>query len=240
VDGKPLIEPTDLAAKLHASDCVVVDCRFELLAPHKGFRKYLDGHIPGARYAHLDKDLASPPRPESGRHPLPDPADFAACLGSFGIGEATHVVAYDDVGGAIAARLWWMLRWLGHREATVLDGGIAAWRRANLPLETLLPTWSGTRYPATPPRAQWVVETTELEQRLAAGALLLDARAKDRFRGEREPIDPVAGHIPGAVNLPTATAWTPSSGFCRATTFDACSPRAAPGAARRLRCADRA
>ena len=202
MNPKPLIDAAGLARMVKARACVVVDCRFELLAPAKGYEKYLAGHIPGARYAHLDNDLAGAPTPASGRHPLPDAADFAACVGRLGIGADDYVVAYDDAGGAVAARLWWLLRWIGHGEAAVLDGGIAAWLKAGLGVETKVPTWPTKPYRARPPGADWVVATAAIEAKLAAGAVLLDARTRERYVGAREPIDPVAGHVPGAVNLP--------------------------------------
>jgi thiosulfate/3-mercaptopyruvate sulfurtransferase len=210
---QPLIDATDLAAGIERAECVVVDCRFELQAPHKGFASYLAGHIPGARYAHLDKDLAAPVTPSSGRHPLPSVNDFAASLGAWGITAQTRVVAYDDAGGAIAARLWWMLRWLGHRDCAVLDGGIAAWRAAGLPFETLIPRWREAVYAPRHVRLDWVVPATEIENALARGACLLDARAAPRFRGDSEPIDPVAGHIPGARNLPFSDCLTAGGRF---------------------------
>ena len=206
MNPKPLITSTDLARRIESRDCVVVDCRFELLAPSRGYEKYLAGHIPGARYAHLDNDLSGARTPSSGRHPLPDVDDFAACLGRLGMDAADYVVAYDDASGAVAARLWWLLRWIGHADTAVLDGGIAAWVDAGHALETEPPAWARKTYRAPAPRAEWVVETADLEAEIAAGAVLLDARASDRYRGVREPIDPVAGHVPGAVNLPYSEA----------------------------------
>jgi thiosulfate/3-mercaptopyruvate sulfurtransferase len=206
VNPKPLIAVADLARMLDSRDCVVVDCRFELLAPAKGYEKYLAGHIPGARYAHLDNDLSGARAPSSGRHPLPDPDDFAACLGRLGIDADNYVVAYDDGGGAVAARLWWLLRWIGHTETAVLDGGIAAWRKNGGSLETGNPPWPKRIYRARAPREDWVVDTAQIEAELAAGAVLLDARARERYQGVREPIDAVAGHVPGAVNLPHSEA----------------------------------
>jgi thiosulfate/3-mercaptopyruvate sulfurtransferase len=202
MNPKPLITADDLARNLDSRDCVVVDCRFDLVAPAKGYENYLAGHIPGARYAHLDDDLSGARTPASGRHPLPDPDDFAACMGRLGIDADNYVVAYDDAGGAVAARLWWLLRWLGHTETAVLDGGIASWLKSGGGLETGNPPWPERVYRARAPREAWVVDTAALEAELAAGAVLLDARARERYEGRREPIDPIAGHIPGAVNLP--------------------------------------
>lgn len=191
----------------------MVDCRFDLMAPHAGFHGYLGGHIPGARYAHLDRDLARRPRPGEGRHPLPAPERFAAWLGCWGIGPGTAVVAYDESAGAIAARLWWMLRWLGHTDCRMLDGGLAAWRGGAYPVEEGLPDWSPCPYESAAPRAEWVVTTAELEAGIESGDVVVDARAAARFRGELEPIDPVAGHVPGAVNLPFASLLTDEGFF---------------------------
>ena len=202
VDPTPLIDAATLRALLARGECISVDCRFELAAPHRGFAAYLDGHIPGARYAHLDKDLAGRVTPASGRHPLPAAEDLAACLGAWGVDAERHVVAYDDAGGAIAARLWWLLRWLGHTNVAVLDGGLAAWRRAGGPLETRIPHWREMHYEPRTVRAEWVVTTEALERDVARGAVLLDARALERYRGTTEPIDPGAGHVPGALSFP--------------------------------------
>ena len=187
----------------------VVDCRFELPQPGKGFSDYVAGHIPGAVYAHLDRDLAAPPARSgegSGRHPLP-PADvFARTLGSWGITPATRVVVYDQGGGAIAARLWWMLRWMGHRSVRLLDGGFAAWQRAGLPLSTEMPAVAPVTY-AGAGDDRMTVSTGEVLEALRSGTplTLVDARDADRFEGKTEPIDPVAGHIPGALNFPFST-----------------------------------
>jgi thiosulfate/3-mercaptopyruvate sulfurtransferase len=202
MNPKPLIAAGELALQIDSRDCVVVDCRFDLMQPAKGYEKYLAGHVPGARYAHLDDDLSGARTPASGRHPLPDAQDFAACLGRLGIDADDYVVAYDDAGGAVAARLWWLLRWLGHTETAVLDGGIASWLKSGGGLETGNPPWPKRTYRARAPRAGWVVDATTLEAELAAGAVLLDARSRERYQGVTEPIDAIAGHIPGAVNLP--------------------------------------
>lgn len=183
-------------------DVVAVDCRFDLGAPHAGFHAYLDGHVPGARYAHLDKDLARRPLAHEGRHPLPNPSDFIVWLECMGIAADTRVVVYDDIGGAIAARLWWMLEWIGHPNCRILDGGLAAWRSSGGELHNGLPAWAARRYDDARPRSDNIVTTAELADHLARGALLVDARAAPRYRGEVEPIDPVAGHVPGARNLP--------------------------------------
>jgi thiosulfate/3-mercaptopyruvate sulfurtransferase len=200
-----LIEPEILHEHLNDADWRVVDCRFELKKPDKGRAEYLAGHIPGAVYAHLDRDLAGPVTPRSGRHPLPAADDFAATLGRWGISGNTTVVAYDQGSGAIAARLWWMLRWLGHRRVLVLDGGFEAWRRAGLPIDAEAPVIEPARFTGRPDE-RMVVTTDELQRSLAAGAdVLVDAREAARFTGRVEPIDAVAGHVPGAVNFPFGT-----------------------------------
>lgn len=200
-----LVAPEALAAQLGAPGWVIADCRFNLARPAAGEEAWRAGHVPGARYVHLDRDLSGPVTPATGRHPLPDPAAFARTLSRWGIGPGTRVVAYDDAGGAIAARLWWLLRWHGHRGAALLDGGFPAWVAAGLPVTSAAPPEPG---PAPAARAAAgcmpVIATDELAARLQAGTapLVIDARAPARFRGDEEPIDPVAGHVPGAVNAP--------------------------------------
>ena len=199
------------AARLHAEGdnpaWRVFDCRFDLADTARGERDYRRGHVPGALYAHLDHDLSSPITPSSGRHPLPDRDRLCDWLGRCGVGSDTQVVAYDDSGGSMAVRLWWLLRWLGHTQVAVLDGGWQAWTAAGLP-EAALPTTApaGCRFVTGEPAA-WLVSTDDIARQLAEGRddiLLVDARTAVRFRGEAEPIDPVAGRIPGAVNLPLA------------------------------------
>jgi thiosulfate/3-mercaptopyruvate sulfurtransferase len=206
-----LIEPAELAASLtHAAgQWAVLDCRFDLARPEWGKAAYAAGHVPSALYAHLDHDLSGPISPATGRHPLPSPDRLAETFGRWGIDASVQVVAYDQGNGAYASRLWWLLRWAGHQNVAVLNGGFAAWQQASLPIET-------TQTPAQPrkftfrPGDEKVVSTAELERAvldgtLASGAaVLVDARAADRFAGQNETIDPVAGHIPGARNHPFA------------------------------------
>jgi thiosulfate/3-mercaptopyruvate sulfurtransferase len=201
--GGPLVSAEALAGALADRGAIVVDCRFNLLDPAAGRAAYERGHIPGARYANLDHDLARhPPRPDEGRHPLPEVGAFVATLGSFGIRPTDTVVAYDEGSGAIAARLWWLLRSVGHEASFVLDGGFAAWQALGLPIEQEEPRWEPQQYEPRDRGAAAVVATNELAGRIAGGALVLDARAAPRYRGEQEPIDPVAGHVPGAHNWP--------------------------------------
>lgn len=199
---RTLVDVPTLAAHIDDLDWVTVDCRFSLADTAAGHRAYAAGHIPGARYADLDRDLSGPVTPVTGRHPLPDPAALARRLGGWGIGAGVQVVAYDDTGGTLAARLWWLLRWLGHEQAAVLDGGLGAWKAAGHALTAAAPDPVARTFTGRP-RAALEVGTLGVEQALDAGDyVLVDARAAPRFRGEEEPLDPVAGHIPGAVNLP--------------------------------------
>lgn len=199
-----LIRPEALAKRLGEPSLAVVDCRYDLADPQCGERLYALGRIPGARFAHLDRDLSDRSRSGHGRHPLPRAERFAAFLASLGIGPDTQVVAYDADLGSYAARLWWMCRAIGLPEPLVLDGGLEAWVRAGLPLERgdALPPQPVSRWAARYTAGSYL-ETDELRALLAEGSvLLLDARARERFRGDIEPIDPVAGHVPGARNRP--------------------------------------
>ena len=197
-----LISARELASVLGQGGLVVVDCRFDLLKPSAGRAAWLKGHIPGAFHADLDRDLAAAPTAESGRHPLPNGPDFAALLGSWGVEPDTHVVAYDDSGGAIAVRLWWLLHWAGHKNVSVLDGGMTAWLAAGGELSDQQPLLAEGHYPIRP-GSKATVPVHELEYELAKGSLtLVDARDEGRFAGQIEPIDTRAGHIPGSLNRP--------------------------------------
>lgn len=185
------------------SNCIIIDCRFSLADNEQGERLYRQGHIPGAFYAHLDHDMSSDITPQSGRHPLPDFADLMHKLGQWGITPETQVVVYDDTSGFFASRLWWLLRTLGHTEVAVLDGGIQAWVTRGLALEQSIPAETPSTFTAAINDGSWV-DTSDIQQGLQAHSLLLiDARARERFDGINEPIDPIAGHIPGSVNLPS-------------------------------------
>jgi thiosulfate/3-mercaptopyruvate sulfurtransferase len=202
-----LIEPAELAAHTDDTDWVVVDCRFELSRPEWGAGAYAKGHIPNAIYAHLDHDLSGPVTPTSGRHPLPAREGFGATAGGWGVDEKTQVVAYDQGNGAHASRLWWLLRWVGHAGVAVLNGGFAAWQQAGLPISQQAGVRQLRRFSVRPALTH-LVSTAELEKLRAAGQLsrgertLVDARSADRFAGQNETIDPVAGHVPGARNHP--------------------------------------
>lgn len=200
-----LLSPAELAPHLENPDWLVVDCRFDLARPQAGAEAYEAGHIAGAVYAHLDRDLSGPLTPTSGRHPLPAPERFAATLSGWGVTADTQVVAYDADTGAYAARLWWMLRWVGHRKIAVLDGGFKAWRSAGLPVSSDIPVRPASNFIARPDRTLWL-DAAQVAERVQQGDWrLLDARAPERFAGEVEPLDSVAGHVPGARNHPFAT-----------------------------------
>jgi len=204
-----LIEPAELSRHLGDADWAIVDCRFDLARPEWGAQAFAASHIPHALYAHLDEDLSAPRTARSGRHPLPQVEVLAATFGRWGIDERVQVIAYDQGSGAFAARLWWLLRWLGHPPVAVLNGGLAAWERAGLPLSTENEPRAPRRFTARPD-GRLLATGTEVAAAVGSGALtcgqqlLIDARSADRFAGENETIDPVAGHIPGARNHPFA------------------------------------
>jgi thiosulfate/3-mercaptopyruvate sulfurtransferase len=200
-----LVSVDTLAAHLDDSRWLIVDCRFDLTQPAAGEAAYRAGHIPGALYAHLDRDLSSPITPATGRHPLPDPERFAATLSSWGVTADTQVIAYDADNGMYASRLWWLLRWVGHRAVAVLDGGFKAWNSAGLPTNTEIPARSRSQFQARPNRELWL-DADQVQQRAQQSDWrLLDARAPERFVGKVEPLDTVAGHVPGARNHPVAS-----------------------------------
>lgn len=195
---RTLVSAGDLAAMLaSAQPPVVVDVRFDLADTASGERRYREGHLPNAHYLHLDRDLSGAKTGSNGRHPLPERAAFARTIGALGIAPTTPVVCYDGEGGVYAARLWWLLRWLGHSDVAVLDGGLQAWQRAGGAMVREPATaLGGAPYPERPSLVLLVdadVVAARPPQRM-----LLDARSGERFRGESEPIDRVAGHIPGA------------------------------------------
>lgn len=190
----PLIQADALRDRL--GEVVICDLRWSLTEPAKGRRTYEDGHIPGAVFVDLDRDLSAPPG-ENGRHPLPPIGDFSKTLGRLGVTPGDHVVAYDDSAGAIAARLWWMLRSIGHDRSQVLDGGYQAWVEAGHPVEHGSNTPTGAPDYPVPDSYGGVTTLEDL-----SGRTVVDARSPERYRGEFEPVDPKAGHIPGAINLP--------------------------------------
>lgn len=195
-----LVSAEVLAAHLNDARWRLFDCRHDLGKPELGAAQYAEGHIPGAVHAHMDRDLAAPPSALNGRHALPSAEAFAAWLGAQGVRPSDQIVAYDGSGGTTASRLWWMLRWLGHEAAAVLDGGLAAWSREGRPVTAERPSFSATTYPSQPQDATHVDAATVLAHLGRDDMIVLDARAAERFRGEVEPIDPVAGRIPGSRN----------------------------------------
>ena len=200
-----LIDAQILSTRIRTGDVLVVDCRFELADPAAGARAYAQGHIPGAVYASLDHDLSDLSKQGLSRHPLPDATAFSASLSRWGWTPDTPVVAYDAANGALAAaRLWWMLRLAGAREAAVLDGGIAAWTQAGFALDAGVVQREPTRVDASFDAAQIVYTDALVEALKDSRNVLIDARAAPRFRGENETMDKVAGHIPGALNRPFA------------------------------------
>lgn len=209
-----LIDAATVLDNVHQPQWRIVDCRFNLADTEAGRRAYQAGHLPGASYAHLDEDLSSPVTATSGRHPLPDEQAFLQTLGRWGISTDTQVVVYDDAGGATAARLWWLLKRVGHRDVAVLDGGLAAWAQAGGELVTDLPVVvdSGA-YLASLALVQARNADELLAQMSDPRWQLVDARAAERFRGEVEPLDPVAGHIPGAMNRPLQQNLQPDGRF---------------------------
>jgi thiosulfate/3-mercaptopyruvate sulfurtransferase len=195
-----IISASDLAAHLDDDAWVICDCRHDLADTGAGRRAYAVSHIPGARFVHLDQDLSAPMTGRNGRHPLPDPERFARRVGELGISNNSQVVTYDASGGYYAARMWWMLRWLGIESAAVLDGGWDAWRNAGLPTTEAEPNLRPARFVRGAALVH-AVAAGEIAGRLGTGPhRLLDARSPDRYRGENETLDPVAGHIPGAIN----------------------------------------
>ena len=192
----------ELAKRLEDSNLILIDCRFDLKDTGWGYRCYLSGHIPGAVYAHLDHDLSSMVTPQTGRHPLPAAEVFNQTLRRFGVDQSSQIVAYDSSGGAYAARLWWMLRYFGHTSVAVLNGGYTKWQSENYPIITGFQKNFASLYQINSQRATGlIIPTNEVLENLQTGNyLLLDARSPERFRGEFEPIDAVAGHIPGAIN----------------------------------------
>ncbi len=194
-----LVSVTELAAHRDAPDWIVFDCRHDLADTAAGRRAYAHSHIPGARFVHLDDDLSGPKTGANGRHPLPDPGKFCARLAALGMRNDMQAVAYDASGGAYAARFWWMLRWVGHTRVAVLDGGWDAWLNAGSPVTAHAATAEPAAFSGA--ARDITVDASFIASRLGKPhPRVLDARSADRFRGENETLDPVGGHIPGAIN----------------------------------------
>ncbi len=200
-----LVQAEALAPRLGEPGLAIADCRVSLADRSAGPRLYAESHIPGAIRVELETDLSDHGKQGQGRHPWPDAAGFIARLGAWGIARDTQVVAYDDGDGAFAARLWFMLRALGHERVAVLDGGWARWTQLGLPVDAQVPHPVPVHYAAVDFDHARLLDADAVQARLDAGDLLLDARAAPRFRGETEPLDRVAGHVPGARNRPYAT-----------------------------------
>ena len=191
-----------LAEQINNPDWVVFDCRFDIADPKAGHEAYLKEHIPTARYVSLDDDLSSPPTGNSGRHPLPDVNTIVGKLAAWGLNRDSQAVVYDQSTGSIAVRMWWTLRWLGHKAVAVLDGGFDKWLRERLPMEAAVGEHKQGNFEGRPDDTMWV-STADVEASLAdADTSLIDARARNRFSGEQESVDKTGGHIPGAVNHP--------------------------------------
>ena len=192
-----LISADTLAQHINDSNLIIIDCRFSLADSEAGFKAYRMGHIKNARYAHLDNDLASTISNTTGRHPLPNFNTLVKKLGQWGISNTSQVIVYDDANGAFASRLWWLLRCLGHEAVAVLDGGIKHWQHS---LTTTLPQITPKIFRPYLDQSNWL-SAIEISNKLAAQSIqLIDARTPERFKGEQEPIDPIAGHIPCAIN----------------------------------------
>ncbi len=206
-----LIDASSLSRYVADPDWVIVDCRFSLADTELGRRAYTAGHIPGAVYAHLDEVLSNPPTTDNGRHPLPPPEILAERFSRLGIGSGKQAAVYDDKNGMIAARLWWLLRYMGHTAVAVLDGGWAAWQSAGFPERAGTEQNEPAQFTGSP-RREWLA----LADEVVAAPLLIDSRAPERYRGEVEPLDAAAGHIPGAVNYFYQQNWSENGRYLSA------------------------
>ncbi len=199
-----IISVEELNNNLANKDWFVFDCRFMLNDPAGGLKKFNQGHIPGAQFADMDKDLSSAPTSTSGRHPLPDPNELIGKLQNWGVNNSSQVICYDDMSGAFAARMWWLLKWLGHSDVAVLDGGIDKWSANGLALEQQIQTRNKGTFNGEPNDTMWV-NVDFVQQQLQQNKInLLDARSKERFTAKDTETDPVPGHVPGAINFPFA------------------------------------
>lgn len=199
-----IISVDDLNKNIGNQDWFVFDCRFLLKDPDGGLKKFNQGHIPGAQYADLDKDLASSMTASSGRHPLPNPDELIKKLQAWGVNNSSQIICYDNLSGAFAARMWWLLNWLGHNDVAVLDGGIDKWTASNLPLETDVQQRATGSFSGQANNDMWV-DVEFVQKELAENKInLLDARSAERFTAKDTKTDPVAGHVPGAMSFPFA------------------------------------
>ncbi len=197
-----LISANELSGHIKDPNWIVFDCRFTLAETGAGRAAYLQSHLPGAIYVHLDDDMSSPITASTGRHPLPDVTAFSEKLSVWGVDASKQVIVYDDAFGAIAGRMWWLLRWLGHTRVAVLDGGLPTWQRENYPMQSVLPSLSPAAFFPNV-NNELLVDVEFVESRMSNdNFVIVDARAEERFSGDAEPLDNVAGHIPGALNMP--------------------------------------
>ncbi|MFI4889002.1 MAG: sulfurtransferase [Steroidobacterales bacterium] len=208
-----LIDAASLARIVGRPGVAIVDCRFDLAEPEAGRQAYLKAHIPAASYAALNQDLSVPPGSTTGRHPLPSKTQFAARLGALGVDNDTQVIVYDQASGAYAARLWWMLRWMGHDSVAVLDGGFDAWLAHGGPVQSGACAVPARRFDARGPGQPVATGLDVLAAVSRRDRLIVDARAAERYSGQIEPLDTVAGHVPGAVNHPFTANLTPAGSF---------------------------
>ena len=208
-----IISVQELYENLDQKDWCIFDCRFLLKDPNGGLVKYNQGHIPGALFADMDKDLSSPMTASSGRHPLPNPNEFIDKLQKWGVNNTSQVICYDDMSGAFAARMWWLMNWLGHADVAVLDGGIDKWNEKNLLLEESVQTRSAGSFTGQANNNMWVDINFVQEQLSKDKIQLLDARSSDRFTAKDTKTDPVAGHVPGSISFPFAENLTKQSVF---------------------------
>jgi len=214
-----LISAAELVTRLQDRNTVIVDCRFDLAQPTAGQQAYSQGHIPGSYYADLNSVLSSVITPSSGRHPLPDVTQFAAHCRTWGISRDSQVIAYDSNNGAFAARLWWLLHWLGHTRVAVLDGGFKAWQERGFPTSSATtPNRHGSFIPQQDD-TRWLNAEAIDSLRTDPNFRLVDVRAAERYAGTVEPIDPIAGHIPGAINIPFASNLAADGKFLSAATL---------------------
>ena len=199
-----IISATTLATQLKDTNYVIFDCRYDIAKPEYGHQAYIEGHIPGAQYISLDKDMSSPVTESSGRHPLPNSLKLCQRLSQAGLTKDSQVIVYDQASGAIAGRMWWLMRWLGHFNVAVLDGGWKQWQALNLEVTTDIKTPSPSNFSALPDDSMWV--TSEYVESLYNDptASIIDARDPKRFSGENETVDSAGGHIPNSVNYPFA------------------------------------
>ena len=199
-----IVSTQTLASQIDDPDWIILDCRFDIMRPEKGFQAFQKEHIPSAQYISLNDDMSSPVTATSGRHPLPIPKVLSDKLASCGVNHNSQVIVYDDANNSIAARMWWLLRWLGHFNVAALDGSLQKWCAEDLPLTDTVELNPKSDFQGTPDDNMWVI-TEQIESLLDhPDAIILDARAAQRFSGEHEPVDSAGGHIPGAVNHPLA------------------------------------